>query len=117
MGYTSEQVTKATQELNKLKANCRHIKQTTINQIQAIFKDLQKIYKKKKKKKFKSQISLLRNSGITKRGRTMVLVKIETFDHWIMASQETKEQPTAKMIIEREIEKCGHTFRTFKSAL
>jgi len=47
----------------------------------------------------------------------MALTKIEAFDHWFDGQSETKEQMTAKLLLERITTKMGHIFRNLKAAL
>ena len=49
--------------------------------------------------------------------RATELTKLEAFDYWIDGKSETKEQLTAKMMLDRVTAKLGHTFKTLKTAL
>lgn len=60
---------------------------------------------------------MIKDSEASEADQAMALTKIEAFDHWFDGQSETKEQMTAKLLLERVTTKMGHIFRNLKAAL
>ena len=103
-----ERVTKAAQEINHLRTTCLGVKQTALDQIQVFSKGIEEL---------KTEFKTIKDSELSESDRAMALTKIEAFDHWIDGQSETKEQMTAKLLLERVTAKMSHTFHNLKAAL
>ena len=101
-----ERVTKTAHNVDHLRTSYLGIRQTVSGQIQEFSKGINQL---------KTEFDKIRESEAS--DRALAITKIEAFDHWIDGKSETKEQLTAKTLLERVTTKMGHTFRNLKQAL
>lgn len=92
--------------MKNLRTSYLGIKQTVSEQIQGFSKGIDQL---------KTEFVKIRESEAS--DRVLTLTKIEAFDHWIDGQSATKEQMTARMLLDRVTTKMDHTLQNLKLAL